>query len=242
VIDRVGQQFGNYRLRRLLGQGGFAAVYLGEHIFLKSKAAIKLLHTSLTEREVEGFLTEAQRLANLVHPNVVRVLDFAVETGTPFLVMEYAPNGSLRDMHPKGSRLPLDTVVSYVKQVSSALQYVHDNKLIHRDVKPENMLLGPHGNILLSDVGIAVVAHSERSWTAEHTGGTPPYRAPEQYQGRPCRESDQYSLGIVVYEWLCGVRPFDGNDLALAHQHERVPPPSLREKVPGIPLTLNTSY
>src|SRR5438067_2401518 len=126
MADRVGQQLGNYRLIRLLGQGGFAEVYLGEHIYLKTQVAIKLLQMQLANEDIEGFLKEARTVASLVHPHIVRVIDFGIEGETPFLVMDYAPNGTLRQRYPKGARLPLDTVVSYVKQVASALQYAHN--------------------------------------------------------------------------------------------------------------------
>src|SRR5947209_3411155 len=139
--DRVGQQLGNYRLVRLLGRGGFAEVYLGEHNRLNTQAAIKVLHTQLSEEDVNGFLAEARTIANLEHPYIVRVFDFDVKDGTPFLVMSYAPGGTLRQRHPKDTQLPLSTIVSYVKQVADALQYAHDKKVIHRDIKPENMLL-----------------------------------------------------------------------------------------------------
>src|SRR3989440_5382035 len=141
MIDRVGQQLGNYQLIELLGRGNWASVYLGEHLHLHTRAAIKVLHGSLAQGEVDGFLGEARTLARLRHPHIVRVLDFGVQEGAPFLVMEYAPGGTLRQLHPKGTRLPLDTVVSYVKQVASALHYAHEQRLIHRDLKPENLLL-----------------------------------------------------------------------------------------------------
>ncbi|TMD56290.1 MAG: serine/threonine protein kinase, partial [Chloroflexi bacterium] len=139
--DRVGQQLGNYHLIRLLGRGGFAEVYLGEHLYLKSRAALKVLRTSLADEDVEQFLAEAQTLARLAHPNIVRVLDFAVEQGIPFLVMEYAPRGTMRQHHPRGSCLSLETTTAYVKQVAAALQYAHNHNVIHRDIKPVNMLL-----------------------------------------------------------------------------------------------------
>src|SRR5215813_6368123 len=135
--DRVGQHLGHYRLLRLLGRGGFANVYLGEHVYLKSQAAVKILHMMLKDEDRAVFLQEAQTLVRLSHPHIVRVLDFAVEDGTPFLVMEYAPHGTLRQRHPRGTRLPLDVIIPYVQQVASALQYTHDQGLIHRDVKPE---------------------------------------------------------------------------------------------------------
>lgn len=147
--DRAGQQFGNYRLLHLLGQGGFAEVYLGEHVYLGTHAAIKVLHTRLSKDDLEGFRDEARIIARLVHPNIVRVLEFGVEASIPFLVMDYAPKGTLRQRHPKGSRLSIDTILPYIKQVAAGLQYAHNEKLIHRDIKPENMLVGRNREILL---------------------------------------------------------------------------------------------
>src|SRR6266487_2643745 len=129
MVDRVGQQLGNYHLILFLGEGGFAEVYLGEHIHLGTQAAIKVLHTQLTSDDVDTFCAEARTIARLIHPHIVRVLEIGVEGKTPFLVMDYAPNGSLRQHHPKGTGLPLDTIVSYVKQIADALQYAHDKKL-----------------------------------------------------------------------------------------------------------------
>src|SRR5205085_4839710 len=128
LVDRVGQQFGNYRLVTLLGQGGYAEVYLGQHVRLDLQAAIKVLHTHLTGEGSEQLRKEARMLARLSHPHIVRILDFDVEDGVPFLVMEYAPNGTLRQLHPKGTRVALDTVVSYAKQVADALDYLHLQK------------------------------------------------------------------------------------------------------------------
>src|SRR2546425_3723364 len=235
MADRVGQQLGNYRLVQLLGQGGFAEVYLGVHIHLGTQAAIKVLYTLLARDDIEQFRTEARTIARLVHPHIVRVLDFGVEGTTPFLVMDYAPNGTLRQRHPKKVPLSLTTVVSYVKQVADALQYAHNEKLIHRDVKPENMLLGRHNEILLSDFGIALVAQSSRYQQTQDMAGTIAYMAPEQIQAHPRPASDQYSLGIVVYEWLSGDRPFHGSFTEIAVKHSLVPPPSLRERVPTLP-------
>ncbi len=149
MTDRVGQQFGNYHLIRLLGHGGFADVYLGEHIHLNTLAAIKMLDTRLAGDEIAQFRNEARTIARLEHPHIVRVLDFGVEDRTPFLVMSYAPNGTLRQRHPKGTRLLPGDVLSYIKQVTDALQYAHNEKLIHRDIKPENMLLDRNNEILL---------------------------------------------------------------------------------------------
>src|SRR5215469_5192281 len=160
MADHVGKQLGNYHLICLLGQGGFADVYLGEHVYLKTMTAIKVLQTRLLNEDFEAFLNEARTIASLKHPHIIQVLDFGIEGDTPFLVMEYAPNGTLRHRYPKGTPLPPDNIVSYIKQVASALQYAHDRKLIHRDVKPENMLLGTNDQILLSDFGLAMVTYS----------------------------------------------------------------------------------
>lgn len=232
--DRVGQQVGNYRLEKLLGSGGFADVYLGKQVYLDSPAAIKLLRTNLTQTEVEGFRQEARTLVHLIHPHIVRVLDFGLDGNTPFLVMDYAPNGTLRHRYPRGEKLPLATVVEYVKQIASALQYAHDEKIIHRDIKPENILLGRKYELLLSDFGIATVAHSTRTEFTQETIGTITYMAPEQIQAHPRPASDQYSLGVVVYEWLSGTPPFYGSFTETAAKHMLVPPPSLREKVPTL--------
>src|SRR6266700_3824485 len=151
MVDRVGQQLGNYRLVSLLGQGGYAEVYLGQHVRFKQQAALKVLHAHLSEQEAEHFQQEAETIATLAHPGMIRVLDFDVQDGIPFLVMDYAPNGSLRQRYPKGSRVPLPVIVSSVKQLAEALQYAHEQKFIHRDVKPENMLLGRRREILLSE-------------------------------------------------------------------------------------------
>src|SRR6266487_3758364 len=232
---REGQQLGNYRLLRLLGRGQFAEVYLGEHVHLQTQAAIKVLQTQLRDPDVEGFRAEARTLAHCHHPHIVGVLDFGVQEATPFLVMDYAPGGSLRKRHPKGTVLPLDTVVSYVKQVAQALQHAHHEKLIHRDIKPENLLLGRHHEVLLSDFGLAIITQSSSYQHLQETAGSIAYMAPEQLQGHPSPASDQYALGVIVYEWLCGERPFSGSFTEIAAQHLLVPPPPLHEKVPTIP-------
>jgi peptide/nickel transport system substrate-binding protein len=234
MTDRIGQHLGNYRLVSLLGQGGYAEVYLGQHLRLDLQAAIKVLHTHLTAKEAEHFQQEAQTIARLVHSAIVRVFDYDVQDGVPFLVMDYAPHGSLRKRHPAGEVVPLAQVISYVKQVADALQYAHEHKVVHRDVKPENLLLGWHKEVLLSDFGIATVAHSTGSLSAEAAVGTIAYMAPEQIQGHPRPASDQYALGVTVYEWLCGERPFSGSFTELVTQHLWQSPPPLQARAPAL--------
>jgi serine/threonine protein kinase len=232
--DRSGEQFGKYRLVRLLGSGGFAEVYLGQHIKLNTFAAIKVLHTRLSAKELEAFEKEAQIIANLRHPSIVRVLGFDDEGGVPFLVMDHAAEGTMRQFHARGSRLSLPLVVKYIKQIADALQYAHNQKIIHRDVKPANMLIMSSDTIMLSDFGLAVIAHSERSWRVQDKAGTALYMAPEQFRGKAVPASDQYSLAVTAYEWLCGAPPFDEGDeiqLGYQHAHEPVPPMDKRGAV-----------
>jgi serine/threonine protein kinase len=235
MVNRVGQQLGNYRLISLLGKGGFADVYLGKHVYLDTPAAIKVMNAQLATQDIESFRTEARILAQLIHPAIVRVLDFGMDGLTLFLVLDYAPNGTLRQRHPKGTRLPLSTIIGYVKQIAAGLQYAHERGLIHRDIKPENLLMGRNNEILLTDFGLAIMAPSSFSVAAEQIAGSVGYIAPEQILGKPRLASDQYSFGVIVYEWLSGSRPFEGSSfLEVATQHLNVPPPFLREKVPTI--------
>jgi serine/threonine protein kinase len=237
MIDRVGQQLGDYRLMRLIGKGGFADVYLGEHIRRKTLTAVKVLHARLAQDNLKSFLNEA-RSFRLKHTHIMQILDFGLEDDTGYLVMDYAPNGSLRQRHPKGSQLPLPTIVTYVRQIADALQYAHDEGVIHRDIKPDNMLLGQNDQVLLSDFGIASIAQTVTSLNLRDQAGTVTYMAPEQLQGKPRPASDQYSLGIVVYEWICGSRPFQGTFTEIHGQHLAAPPPSLRGRVPSLPASV----
>ena len=234
--ERIGQQIAQYRLVRLLGTGEFADVYYGEDVHHNTPVAVKVLHTQLNDNEVQQFLAQTSLLSQLQHPHIVRILDYGVEHDMPYLVMDYAPHGSLRQRHPRGSRLPLATIVLYVNQIVDALQYIHDQSLIHRDIKPHNMLIGANHEILLSDFGIAVLSQSMgyRRQSVQDFEGTILYAAPEQIRTIPRIASDQYALGVVVYEWLCGNWPFHGTAEEIASQHVLAQPPSLTTKVPSL--------
>src|SRR6266700_3946828 len=238
--DRVGQQLGNYSLVRLLGEGGFAKVYLGEHLHLQSEAAVKVLNENVLRTEDQnGFRTEARTIARLKHPHIVKVMDYGIETnllgggtGVPYLVMAYAPDGTLRNRYPHSTIVPLNEIALYVDQIADALQYAHNQFIIHCDVKPENMLIEVSGSndILLSDFGIAVTGHTSRDPAViKNTAlrGTLAYFAPERLEfGTTSAACDQYALGIVVYEWLTGVRPFEGTqDQVIYMQINKKPPP-----------------
>ena len=240
MADRLGQKLGNYRLIRLLGKGGFAEVYLGEHVFLNTPVAVKVLHAQLSREDMEKFLNEARTIARLMHPHIVRVTDFGVEGETPFLVMDYAPNGTLHQRHPTGSVLQPALVASYIKQVAEGLQYAHNERLIHRDIKPDNMLIGRNNDILLSDFGIALVAQSSHYQNMQDVVGTIVYMSPEQINGKPRPASDQYALATVAYEWLCGDTPFHGTFTELCTQHMYATPAPIQTKNSAISPELNS--
>ncbi len=231
-MNRIGERLGNYRLTRLLGEGGFAEIYQGEDIYLGTPVAVKILHAQVAPENIDQFLQEARILASLKHPYIVNILDFGIEGRTPYLMMSYAPYGTLRTRHPRGRVLPISAVVAYVNQVAQALQYAHDHKIVHRDIKPENILIGEHGEVLLSDFGIALISESSLYRSTKDMVGTIIYMAPEQMSGHPCPASDQYALAIVVYEWLCGTFPFHGSLNEIVVQHSAAPPPPLQQHLP----------
>jgi streptogramin lyase len=148
--------------------------------------------------------------------------------------MEYAPNGTMRARYPSGTQLSPAGMLFYVRQIAGALQYAHEQKLVHRDIKPENLLLGSSGEVLLSDFGIAIGVQTAQSRSLDEAVGTIAYMAPEQIQGKAFPASDQYSLGIIMYEWLTGTRPFDGTYTQVALQQLFEPPAPLSTKVPKL--------
>ncbi len=226
---------GNYRVLRLIGDGGFARVYLGEHLYLKTYAAIKVPKLQIDANDLEDFLNEARRGVGLRHPNVLRTLECGVEGGTqPYIIMEYAPGGSVRRRYATGTPLPPTAIITYARQAGVGLQYIHDQGLIHQDIKPGNMLLGSNDELLLGDFGIAVVAHRTATQSMSDASGTARYMAPEQFMGKARPASDQYALAIVIYEWICGSSPFSGDIAELYYKHTHVAPPPLHVKTPTI--------
>lgn len=233
-MDSQLEQFpGNYRLVAPLGRGGFADVYLGEHIHLQTPVAIKLFRERLNDAGMQRFLEQARVLARLQHPRVARVLEVTVWQGRPALIMQYAPGGTLRQRYPAGSRLTLAKVAQYVQQAATGLSFIHSAGHIHGDVKPENMLLDEQSSLLLGDFGLEALLQDP-----DTIAGTAIYMAPEQAQGQASPNSDQYALAIVAYEWLCGQPPFQGTWTEVATQHALIDPPSLREQLPDIPAAV----
>ena len=235
MVEQVEQKIGNYRLLQLLGKGAFADVYLGEHLYLNTPVAIKVLHTRLDSAIVADFLSEARHISHLVHPHIIRVFDFGLEEDTPFLVMDHAPYGSLRQLYPPGTVVPLSTIVSFVMALASALQCAHDQHLVHRDVKPENVLMGPKHEVLLSDFGLALLSSDQKPLQVKERFGTLSYMAPELILGQPVPASDQYMLAVMVYEFLSGHLPFRGLTAQISNKHLYAPPPPLCDLHADIP-------
>ena len=251
VEDLIGQQVGPYQIVGLLGHGGMASVYRAVQPSLKREIALKVLtdqQALLDPQFAERFRREATAIARLRHPNIVTVIDFGQRPRFTYIAMELVPEGSLRDF--AGMILPLDYVVPIIVQVASALDAAHAQGIVHRDVKPANILFQDRGSIfdpepvverppwvMLADFGIARV-NWERSLTQAGTGvGTPEYMSPEQAMGLPVDgRSDIYALGIVLFELLTGQLPFTGkNALQVAMQQVRQPLPSPRRLNPEIP-------
>src|SRR5258706_4935383 len=206
------QQIGNYRILTRINSGSFGSVYQGKHLIFDDEpiAAIKVLHASLdSQEERTAFVKEAQLLKKLQHPYILRILDAGLQNGLPYLVTEYASGGSLREHLRKYNNgpLPLDEAVTILTQIGQALSYAHQQGIVHRDLKPENILFNSTGDTLLADFGIAVLLSSARTGMMG-LGGTPPYMAPEQFEGLASPKSDQYALGCIAYELVTGRRLF----------------------------------
>lgn len=232
--NRIGQQLGNYRLLDLLGIGVLTKAYLGKHIHSDTLAAIKVLNTPLSEKSDIGvFQAEVRDAARLHHTNIISILDFGVENGTAFFVVTYVPRGTFSQNYPKGSRLAPITILPWIKQMCSALQYAHNHYIVHRDIRPENILLGENNEVLLDHFGSYLVpVLSRNQWTG---AGPLVYLAPEQITGRVDLTSDQYALGVVIYEWLCGKPPYEGTQMEILTQlFSAQPPPPLCKTIPAL--------
>src|SRR5438270_247876 len=194
--DNLQKEIGNYRVVREIDSGAFGRVYLAQHTLLKNRiVAIKLLHTThlSSVEEHDSFLREAQFLEVLKHPYIMPILDVGIHEGFPYLVAEYAPNGSLRDRirHYAPRPLPMQETLVILTQVGQALYYAHQQHIIHRDIKPENILFNAKGEALLADFGVATMIETASIKFATVIG-TPSYMAPEQFQNSISKESDQY--------------------------------------------------
>lgn len=234
MTDRSGEQFGDYLLLSQLGTGTFGEVYEAEQIYLKTRVAIKIL-SQLDQAESQHFLEEARKVAALEHPHIVRVLSFSIQEHIPYLVMQLAPRGSLKDLLTSSTAQLAAHLLPYLQQAAEGLHYAHEQRMIHLDIKPANLLLSAKQQILLADFGLALSLQPQRTHqTVRSFSGTPAYAAPEQFQNKPGLASDQYALGVIAYRWLTGSLPFQGDWFAIGHQKLSEEPPLLRTRAPGI--------
>lgn len=231
---------GNYRILGLIGNGGFGSVYRGEHSILKERVvAIKILHTHLgSPAERDRFLEEARLLGQIHDPHILQIFDAGLENGLPYLVTEYAPHGSLRDILTRCAHtiLPEDVSLTILSQIGEALYYAHQQHIVHRDLKPENILFNAQNEALLADFGIATTL-STSSVKYSSVIGTPSYMAPEQFQGTVSKEGDQYALGCIAYELFTGHVPFSAPDFfAMGFKHLSDQPVAPTRFNPALPV------
>jgi len=248
----IGKTIGNVRIDKYLAHGGMAEVYLGTHLSLERPVAIKVLH-SYVEQDADllaRFQREARVVAALRHPNIVQIFDFDTSEGHPYIVMEYLKGPTLstylRRLHERNERIPLHQVARLLKVLTAALDYAHEQGVIHRDIKPGNILL--HGKAdeipldqpltsdveaVLTDFGLVRIEHAASQTASGMISGTPSYMSPEQARGdKTDHRTDIYSLGVVLYEMLAGRVPFEADStMSVIYMQINEPPPS----IPGIP-------
>ena len=241
--DITGTLFADrYRLERKLGSGGMADVWLAEDQELGRHVAVKILHERYANDEqfVERFRREATHAAGLSHPNIVSIYDRGVAGGSYYIVMEYIEGRTLKELIVTRGPCPVPVAISYTRQILAALRYAHKNGIIHRDIKPHNVLVDREGRVKVADFGIARAGASEMT-EAGSIVGTAQYLSPEQARGAPVDESsDLYSTGIVLYELLTGTVPFTGEtpvEIAMKHLSQTPEAPSARR--PDIPHDLD---
>src|SRR3954449_7188798 len=229
-----------YELEELVGTGGMSSVFRAHDRLLDRKVALKVLHEQYMADEdyVERFRREARAVAALSHPNIVTVIDRGEHDGRQFIVFEYVAGENLKQLIGRRGPAPVTTALELGIQVARALSFAHQSGLVHRDVKPQNVLLNGDGRAKVTDFGIARSLDVQHGMTQTGTVlGTSDYIAPEQAQGQRVDEhTDVYSLGVVLYELLTSEVPFPGeNFVAVAMRHINEPPPPIRDKRPDVP-------
>jgi serine/threonine protein kinase len=247
----IGKTIGKVRIEKILARGGMAEVYLGTHLNLERPVAVKLLHSHIEEEPslLERFHREAKVVAGLRHPNIVQVYDFDTADGHPYIVMEYLKGPTLatylRGLHDRNDRVPPHQVARLLKVLTAALDYAHEQGVIHRDIKPGNIILHRNGEdisldqpltndveAILTDFGLVRIANAATKTASGMVSGTPAYMSPEQGRGdNTDHRTDIYSLGVVLYELLAGRVPFEADStMSLIYMQIHNPPPP----IPGI--------
>ena len=240
----IGRRLGKYEITELLGQGGMATVYKGYQAEMDRFVAIKVLppHPGQDRQFMDRFRLEARTVAQLQHPHILPVHDYGNEDGILYLVMAYVEGGSLKDRIDRGP-LSIQETETILRQVASALDYAHRRNVVHRDIKPDNILLDGEGNAILSDFGIVKILEGDNTGGLTGTGGvlgTPAYMAPEQSQGAEITpKADIYALGVIVFEMLTGQQPYQADTpMQVILKHISEPVPSLTEQVATLPPAL----
>ncbi len=233
---------GRYELKDVLGSGGMSTVYCAFDTLLERNVALKILHERFIgdEEHVERFRREARAVAQLSHPNIVTVIDRGQEDGKQFIVFELVDGENLKELVERGGPLPVRRALELGLEVGHALAFAHAQGLVHRDVKPQNVLLDRDGRAKVTDFGIARSLDAVGQTETGTVLGTSHYIAPEQARGERVDDlTDVYSFGVVLWELLCGEVPYPGDSfLSVAMKHVNEPVPSVLERRPDTPLRL----
>ncbi len=231
-----------YQIIKSIGEGGMANVYLAYDTILDRNVAVKVLRGDLAsdEKFVRRFQREALSASSLSNPNIVEVYDVGEDNGEYYIVMEYVEGKHLKNLLKKRGKLTVPEVVDIVLQITNGLSVAHDSYIIHRDIKPQNILILENGLIKITDFGIAVAINSTQLTQTNSVMGSVHYLPPEQASGKGATlQSDIYSIGILMYELLCGKLPFKGdNAVEIALKHLKEPMPSIRDEIPEIPQSV----
>src|SRR5215475_14304640 len=233
---------GRYRLEARIGAGGMSTVYRAVDETLERPVAIKLMNREVAtdSDQLERFRREARAVAQLSHPHIVGVIDYGEDDSRPYIVFEYVEGETLKERIRRNGRLPIAEAVAYAIEIARALGAAHARHIVHRDVKPQNVLVDEEGSAKITDFGIARTLDEEGLTADGRVLGTTDYVSPEQALGHQVTgQSDLYSLGIVLFEMLTGDVPFRGeNQVAVAMKHVREPLPDVQELRPEVSATL----
>lgn len=231
-----------YQIIKSIGEGGMANVYLAYDTILDRNVAVKVLRGDLAndEKFVRRFQREALSASSLSNPNIVEVYDVGEDNGEYYIVMEYVEGKHLKNLLKKRGKLTVPEVIDIVLQITNGLSVAHDSYIIHRDIKPQNILILENGLVKITDFGIAVAINSTQLTQTNSVMGSVHYLPPEQASGKGATlQSDIYSMGILMYELLTGKLPFKGdNAVEIALKHLKEPMPSIRDEIPEIPQSV----
>src|SRR5574344_910532 len=231
-----------YQIIKSIGEGGMANVYLAYDTILDRNVAVKVLRGDLAtdEKFVRRFQREALSASSLSHPNIVEVYDVGEDNGQYYIVMEYIEGKQLKELIKKRGKLTISEVIDIMLQISDGLSVAHDSYIIHRDIKPQNIMIQENGLVKITDFGIAMAMNATQLTQTNSVMGSVHYLPPEQANGKSATvKNDIYSLGILMYELLTGELPYRGdNAVEIALKHLKEPFPSVKEKVPEVPQSV----